>query len=79
MDRRNREAISLPACGIGNEEFPLIELKDNLVITGSDTDPEPLLRCLDCGAVHPWSAWLDNAENCPKCGSHNGATEKAIQ
>jgi rubrerythrin len=62
-----------PACRIGDAEFPLIEVKEHLVTTGSATNAEALLRCSDCGAVHAWLKWLDSDpfETCPDCGSHN--------
>jgi Zn finger protein HypA/HybF involved in hydrogenase expression len=70
------KAFPCPACGIGDVDFPLIELKDHLVVTGSNTDAPALLRCGDCRAVHPWQKWLDSDpfESCPDCGSHNAET-----
>lgn len=66
------------ACGIGDERFLLIEWIDQPGITRStDADPEPRLRCNDCGAVHLIGAWLDIAENCPECGSHKATVETA--
>jgi hypothetical protein len=72
------KAFPCPACGIGDEDFPLIERKVFVTSREIEPEPEPLLMCLDCAVQHSLGAWLDNGERCPKCDGPNGVTEKAL-
>jgi rubrerythrin len=58
-----------PDCGVGDADFPLIELKENLVVEGRAE--YPLLECRNCGEVNSALVWIDNEERCPKCNSHD--------
>jgi hypothetical protein len=56
-----------PKCKVGDKKFPLLELKDGLVI-GDESSPVRL-KCEGCGNIGLLELWLENEERCPKCKS----------
>ena len=41
-----------------------------MIVDDGEPVGDVLLMCGDCGQAASVVAWVENAENCPSCGSH---------